>query len=179
MVRGLKHITLDDPFLCANKHGHACFTTSLIGEALGQLAAWQVMSAVDFTKRPVAGVVAAVRFHRPAYLGETLLLESFIDNLDDSAVQYHSVARAGQDIVFEIDGALGPMLPMDDFINQDEIRNQYVILYRPGDWASLSKICNTTAKPRSLPMHYATPNLQFDTILEFEAGLRMVAEKTH
>ena len=43
------------------------------------------MSGVDdfpryFSLRPVAGIVAGARLHRPAYIGETLLLESFIDN---------------------------------------------------------------------------------------------------
>ena len=36
------------------------FPASLVAEAVGQLAAWAVMSAVDFKSRPVAGLAGNI-----------------------------------------------------------------------------------------------------------------------
>ena len=56
-------------------------------------------------------------------------------SVDDRAVQYHSVARVGEELIFSIEGALGPLLPMADFIDTDEIRRQFTEIYHPGDWS--------------------------------------------
>lgn len=178
LVRGVKHITRDDTCLTLDKQGKACFIPSLIGETLGQLAAWNVMQHNGFTLRPVAGVVASAQLHRPAYVGETLLLESYIDGLDDRAVQYHSVARVGNELVFSIEGALGPLLPMADFINSDEVRQQFNEIYRPGDW---SVIANTPLIPAQdeLLGGQGSPcaPMMFDRIIASDPGVSLVTEK--
>jgi hypothetical protein len=38
------------------------FPTALAAEAVGQLAAWAAMSAVNFESRPVAGLAAEIEF---------------------------------------------------------------------------------------------------------------------
>ena len=173
-VRGIKHITHDDPYLCQDDQGRLCFIPSLIGETLGQLAAWNVMFCNDFTQRPVAGIASAASLHRPVYVGETLLLESFIDNLDEAAVQYHSIARVGDEIVFTIDGALGPLLPMADFIDPALARQQFDEINRPGEWSGVlpasTQLMPETNTPRVAPMC-------FDRILECEPKVRLSAEK--
>ena len=177
-VRGIKHITRDDAYLCHDERGALCFIPSLIGEALGQLAAWNVMVSNDFTRRPVAGLASSAHLYRPAYVGETLLLESFIDSLDETAVQYHSIARVAVEVVFTIDGALGPLLPMADFIDPIEVRRQFTEIDRPGDCSSASlppaenasSIEIETTSPRVAPM-------LFDRILSSEPGVRLCAEK--
>ena len=161
-IEGLKHITADDYYLSSDGDGQLYFTSSLVGETLGQLAAWNVMEHCDFTKRPVAGVVAKATLHRPAYVGETLRLESIIDSLDDVVVQYHSIARVGDEVVFTVDGALGPLLPMDDFIERDVIRRQFSQINRPGEWLlplslSVERGCLGTARINS--------SFNFDAIL--------------
>ena len=178
VVRGLKHITRDDPYLCPDWQGKLCFIPSLIGESLGQLAAWNVMFTNGFTLRPVAGIASHAQLFRPAYVGETLLLESFIDSLDESAVQYHSVARVGDEVVFTIDGALGPLLPMEDFIDPVEVRRQFAEINRPGEWpgnnASVQysmALCESTS---SLPI---VASMSFDRILSCEPGVELCAEK--
>lgn len=175
VVRGIKHITRDDHYLCPDDQGRVCFMPSLIGETLGQLAAWNVMLVNNFTQRPVAGVVSSARLHRPAYPGETLLLESVIDALDDTAVQYHSVARVGDETVFTIDGALGPLLPMNDFINPDLARLQFAEINRPGEWPP---VVNNAVKEVLSPEMAAhiTPML-FDSIIAGEPGVHLRAEK--
>jgi 3-hydroxymyristoyl/3-hydroxydecanoyl-(acyl carrier protein) dehydratase len=177
MVRGIKHITRDDTYLCRSAKGRPCFMPSLIGETLGQLAAWNVMVFNDFTLRPVAGVVASARLHRPAYVNETLLLESVIERLDDTAVQYHSVARVGDEVVFNVDGALGPLLPMADFINRDEVRRQFNEINRPGDWQQDFIERSVLDDLVSSPVPQCIPFMSFDRILTSEPGISLSAVK--
>lgn len=173
LARGIKHVTRDDAYLCQNEEGRYCFIPSLIGETLGQLAAWSVMAANDFTLRPVAGVVASARMHRPAYVGETLLLESIIESFDHQAVQYNSVARVGTELVFTIEGALGPLLPMSEFIDQNLVHHQFNEINRPGDWPQLeNKILNG-----ELTMPTLAHVMHFDRILDCESGVSLRAEK--
>lgn len=178
-IKGVKHVTKDDACLTLDAQGRSFFIPSFIGETLGQLAAWNVMAHNGFTLRPVAGVVSSARLCRPAYVGETLLLESFIDVLDDTAVQYHSVARVGDEPVFIIDGALGPLLPMPQFISHDEITQQYNEIYRPGDWdafcalSASSKSIEEIGIARHLPL-----SMTFDSLLSSTAGVSLVAKKS-
>ena len=176
-IRGIKHITHDDAYLCSDEQGRLCFMPSLIGETLGQLAAWNVMHTNQFTQRPVAGVVSSARLHRSAYVGETLVLESFIDVLDDTAVQYHSVARVGDDIVFSIDGALGPLLPMDDFIDPVLVRRQFDEINRPGDLLLDGSLGASDERASGHSPLQARTNMQFDRIFSSEPGVSLCAEK--
>lgn len=177
VVRGIKHITHNDAYLCQDEFGRLNFMPSLIGETLGQLAAWNVMYSNQFTQRPVAGVVSSARLHRPALVGETLLLESHIEALDDTAVQYHSIAKVGDETVFTVDGALGPLLPMNDFIDSHSIRQQFNEINRPGDWLTEQvRIPNTPSND----LHFNLPpfiDMHFDAILSCDPGESIVAEK--
>ena len=177
-IRGVKHVTRDDVYLTVDAQGKPCFIPSLIGETLGQLAAWNVMQHNEFTLRPVAGVVSCAKLHRPAYVGETLLLESYIEVVDDRAVQYHSVARVGEELIFSIEGALGPLLPMADFISSEEIRRQFAEIYYPGDWDIISKVIpeSINSDLDNRPASTVAPML-FDRVLSCEAGISLVAEK--
>jgi 3-hydroxymyristoyl/3-hydroxydecanoyl-(acyl carrier protein) dehydratase len=173
MVKGMKQVTSQDPYLCRDEGGRLCFIPSLIGEALGQLAAWNVMVSNDFTHRPVAGVVSSAKLFRSAYVGEILLLESFIDALDETAVQYHSVARVADEVVFSIDGALGPLLPMSDFIERGEVCRQFAHIDQPGDWPPVAAFTHSAVvegSPLTVPM-------VFDNILASEPGIGLCAEK--
>lgn len=175
-VKGIKHVTQEDAYL-SREHNKLFFLPSLIGETLGQLTAWAVMVANNFTQRPVAGVVSRACVHRPAYVNETLLLESFIDHLDDTTVHYHSVAHVNDELVFSIEGALGPLLPMALFINEEEVRRQFAEINRPGDWPVRS-VATLEAEPMAaLPEQLSFPSMQFDRILHSEPGVSLVAEK--
>ncbi|WED42603.1 hydroxymyristoyl-ACP dehydratase [Legionella cardiaca] len=177
LIRGIKHITRDDAYLCRDDSGRLCFIPSLIGETLGQLAAWNVMSFNGFTSRPVAGVVASASLYRPAYVGETLQLESFIERLDDTAVQYHSVAYIDNEIVFKVDGALGPLLPMTDFIDEQEVRNQFLEINRPGEWPLKNAVKPERLLSTTEELCVPIPKLAFDRIVASEPGISLVAEK--
>ncbi|STY30844.1 3-hydroxymyristoyl-ACP dehydratase [Legionella wadsworthii] len=178
LIRGIKHVTSNDAFLTVDEKDRPCFIPSLIGETLGQLAAWNVMELHGFALRPVAGIVAKASMYRPAYIGETLLLESFIDRVDESVMQYHSQARVGSELVFTLEGALGPLLPMNDFIQLDEVKQQFWEINRPGDWPA---ICQESV-PISHDDLVMCSNLPivpmtFDRVRTSQAGVSLIAEK--
>lgn len=160
-ISGLKHLSYDDPFLCHSPDGQGlCFIPSLIGETIGQLAAWQVMHEQNFVRRPVAGVVARASMLKPAYVGDTLFLECEIDALDEVAVQYHGQASVNGDLVFKVEGAIGPMLPMSDFIDEALVRQQFQEINRPieGDVSTYIQQISQLPRPEKLgsvyPMHF-------------------------
>ena len=172
-IQGIKQITPDDYYLCHDDHGVVCFIPSLVGETLGQLAAWNVMVANDFTQRPVAGVCASAKFHRSAVVGETLLLEAFIDSLDQSMVAYHAVARVGDQVVCTLEGSLGPLLPMTDFIEPNCARRQWEEINRPAAWP----VAEHNMDER-LFNSLVTPNIMsFDRLCSIEPLIGCVAEK--
>ena len=176
--RGIKHITPDDHFLYPEDSGQASFIPSLIGETLGQLAAWNVMAFNDFTARPVAGIVDSVVVHRQALLGETLLLESFIEAVDEQAVQYNSHAYVGDALVLEVKGAIGPLLPMNDFIARAQVVQQFKEIDRPEDWQAVKTHYIQEAAETALDLDLcAPPSLFFDQILAFEPGDYLTATK--
>jgi len=173
-IKGIKHVTSNDYYLTEDEPGNLSFMPSLIGETLGQLAAWNVMLDNGFTKRPVAGIASSAKILRRARPGQTLLLESFIDRLDSQMVEYHSQATVDGELAFSLEGALGPLLPMEDFINQDLIQQQFAAIYKPGVWTP-----SNDANLENLPTHEKKGLvLAFDNIIECEPGRRMVAEKT-
>jgi len=174
-VRGIKHITHADTYLLPDEQGRLCFMPAIIGETLGQLTAWSVMANCDFRLRPVAGIVACATVHRPAYVGETLVLESWIDAVDDTAVQYHGKVHINDELVFHLEGALGPMLPMEDFIDPQTVRRQFSEINRPGDWPVL---------PAPAPLADGFPRVScmplllcFDYVTVSEPGVCLAAVK--
>jgi 3-hydroxymyristoyl/3-hydroxydecanoyl-(acyl carrier protein) dehydratase len=177
-IQGLKHVTADDYYLAVTETGRPHFAISLMGEILGQLAAWNVMDAMDFTKRPVAGMAFRAVVHRPAFVGETLWLESTIDSLDEQVVQYHSVARVQDEVIFTVDGALGPLLPMTDFIDEQDVRRQFAEIYRPIDDYSMLMDEVKSAEAPIINAHQPiafTP--MFDDIVMSEPGVQLTAVK--
>ncbi|MDF1645892.1 MAG: hydroxymyristoyl-ACP dehydratase [Legionellaceae bacterium] len=174
---GVKHVTSDDYYLVMDETtGRRCFVPTLVGETVGQLAAWNVMVSCDFTKRPVAGIAEFARLHRPVYVGETLLLASEIIKLDDSMVQYKAEARVGEALVFEL-SALGPLLPMDDFIAEDVVHAQFDALNRPGEISDALLSSKPLVESDSLVNPQVESLVQFDQILEHEPGVFIRAEK--
>ena len=163
-ITGVKHITSDDPFLCKLSNSDAyCFIPSLIGETIGQLAAWAVMHEKNFEYRPVAGVVAEAEMIKPALLGQTLFLSCEIDALDDVAVQYHGSAMVNDEAIFTVKGAIGPLLPMQDFIDRDVVMAQFAEIDRQ---TSIENWSEFAADIEINAFNIACYPMQFDTIFE-------------
>src|SRR5262245_6296958 len=71
----------------------AAFPPALVAEAVGQLAAWAAMAALEFKCRPVAGLAAAVNFISSVRPGQQIELMASLDTLDAEAVAYQGVAQ--------------------------------------------------------------------------------------
>jgi 3-hydroxymyristoyl/3-hydroxydecanoyl-(acyl carrier protein) dehydratase len=146
----------------------------LVGEALGQLCAWNAMHSLDFALRPVAGLVGGVTILGRAAEGDTVLLESTIDELSEESVAYHAVATVGGSPILTLENTLGPMLPMEEFIDGKEVRGQFAAIHRPG---SLEQALAESA-PEGRPAPVPLEDLRFDRIVSRETGREIVAEKT-
>lgn len=130
-AKGFKHVTANDKFVGRNRHNRWVLIPSMVAEALGQLAAWNIMAAVDFSRRPIAGIAQRIEVHDFVELGETLELAVSIKHYDDKAVQYHAEAMVGARSVMTITNALGPMVEQADFADADAMRHQFAVLFNP------------------------------------------------
>jgi len=108
------------------------FPRALIAEAVGQLAAWVSMSAIDYRGRPVAALAAETRFYGDVRPGETLSLAVDIDSCDDDAVAYGGRASVDGRRVIELEHCLGPMLPGEEFDSPESLRERFALLCGAG-----------------------------------------------
>ena len=108
------------------------FPSSLVGEAVGQLAAWAAMAATEFKLRPVAGLVERIELLAPVSSGQVLELGATLESVDDENVTYHGTAHAGGTLVIRLQNCLGPMLPLEEFDSTDALRDRFALLCGPG-----------------------------------------------
>lgn len=171
---GIKHVTSADTYLGVARDGkRSVLLTSIVGEALGQLGAWAAMRAHDFKLRPVAGRVGKVCILDEVFVGDTLLLETVIDSLSEDRVFYHGTARVNDTVVYTIEDALGPVLPMNDFIDEAVVRQQFDMIYRPDE----KPIAYASQKSLGTENITAFSGVDFDHILEWDEEGRVVAQK--
>jgi 3-hydroxymyristoyl/3-hydroxydecanoyl-(acyl carrier protein) dehydratase len=104
------------------------FASSLVAEAIGQLAAWCAMDAIDFRGRPVAGLATETRFFRDAQPGDTLELVADLHECSDEAVAYDGYASVDGARIVELVDCLGPMLPVSDFDDPAALRARLALL---------------------------------------------------
>jgi 3-hydroxymyristoyl/3-hydroxydecanoyl-(acyl carrier protein) dehydratase len=158
---GLKYVTADDVFVRPTAGGSPALLSCIIGEALGQLGAWSAMVANDFSLRPVAGVVGTIEILGEARQGDCIRLETTIDSLSDDAVYYHAVATVGGDTVLSLSDALGPLLPLEDFDDPEELRARYAEILAPGTCKGAPPEGGASSAP---------VGLDFDRIVSLERG---------
>jgi 3-hydroxymyristoyl/3-hydroxydecanoyl-(acyl carrier protein) dehydratase len=108
------------------------FPPSLVAEAVGQLAAWVAMSAIEFRGRPVAALAAETRFHSAVAPGQMLALGVEIDHCDDEAVAYGGWAEVDGRRVSELEHCLGPMLPTEEFDAPEAMREHFALICGKG-----------------------------------------------
>ena len=166
---GIKRVTSGDTFVRPNAGGVATLLSCIIGEALGQLGAWSVMVAKDFTVRPVAGVVGEVAITGEAAVGDSVLLDTTIDSVTDDAVFYHAAASVDGATVLRLENTLGPLLPMEQFNDPKEMRERFARIRHSGDSAGDPQTGEGTAVPF---------DLSFDEILSFEGCKEATAVRT-
>ncbi|HET9749882.1 MAG TPA: hypothetical protein VFS06_11320 [Casimicrobiaceae bacterium] len=122
----------------------ARFPAALVAEAIGQLAAWCAMDAIDFRGRPVAGLATETRFFGEAQPGDTLELVADLHACDDEAVAYDGCASIGGNRIVELVDCLGPMLPVAEFDDPAALRARLALLRdggaAPGRFAGVDDI---------------------------------------
>lgn len=104
------------------------FSSCLVAEAVGQLAAWVSMAHIDFRGRPVAALATETRFSGQAIPGRDLDLAVEIADCDDDAVAYSGAAYVDGQRIIELVDCLGPMLPVADFDSPDALRERFALL---------------------------------------------------
>ena len=108
------------------------FPSALVAEAVGQLAAWVAMDAIDFRGRPVAALATETRFLGEPKPGDMLELAVDIQQCDNDAVAYDGHASVGGRRIIELADCLGPMLPVADFDSPDALRERLSLLRAEG-----------------------------------------------
>ena len=112
--------------------GLPAFSTSLVAEAVGQLAAWVAMAQAEFRRRPVAALSGETRIVGEAAPGEILDFGVEIESCDGDAVAYGGWARVADTPVLELCRCVGPMLPLEDFDAPEAVRGDFETLCGPG-----------------------------------------------
>jgi 3-hydroxymyristoyl/3-hydroxydecanoyl-(acyl carrier protein) dehydratase len=108
--------------------GISSFPIALAVEAVGQLAAWSAMAALEFKMRPVAGIAAAVDLFTPPQPGRTMDLAVEIETVDNDAVAYGGTAHIDGIPIVRLNHCVGPMLPQEDFDDLNAVKNRYALL---------------------------------------------------
>ena len=112
--------------------GLSAFSTCLVAEAVGQLAAWVAMAQAEFRLRPVAALSGETRIVGEAAPGEILDLGVEIESCDSDAVAFGGWARLADTPVLELRRCVGPMLPLEDFDAPEAVRGDFETLCGPG-----------------------------------------------
>src|SRR5215470_16103807 len=108
------------------------FPSSLAAEAVGQLAAWAAMAALNFERRPVAGLAGAIRLLAPIRPGQTLELSVELEGGDADAIGYSGVALIDGNPVIRLEHCVGPMVPQEEFDCPRALRERFELLCGPG-----------------------------------------------
>ena len=108
------------------------FSSCLVAEAVGQLAAWISMDKIDFRGRPVAALATETWFHGEAHPGDTLALAVDVQQCDDEAIAYGGTASIDGRKVIELVDCLGPMLPVAEFDAPEVLRERLDLLRTKG-----------------------------------------------
>jgi 3-hydroxymyristoyl/3-hydroxydecanoyl-(acyl carrier protein) dehydratase len=108
------------------------FPLALVGEAVGQLAAWAAMVAVEFGQRPVAGLAGSIELAQEPCPGQVLELAADLENVDAEAVEYSGTAHVNGTLVIRLNDCLDPMMELAEFDDPQALRTRFEQLCRTG-----------------------------------------------
>jgi len=112
--------------------GISGFPFSLAAEAVGQLAAWGAMAAIDFTHRPLAGIAGEIELGTPVRLGQRLDLTVDLESVDTDSVVYSGVGYADGAPVIRLKDCVGPMVPLGEYDDPEAVRNRFKLVCSSG-----------------------------------------------
>jgi len=108
------------------------FPSSLVAEAVGQLAAWAAMDVVGFSHRPVAGIAGTIQLLSVPVPGQRLDLAAELESVDTDTVGYTGTACINGRPVLQMLNCVGPMVPLEEFDDPDALRERFHILRTTG-----------------------------------------------
>ena len=117
-------------YVIPSQQGH--FPLSLVGEAVGQLAAWAAMAAVDFAQRPVAGLAGSIELLGEPRAGQVLELAANLEHVDAESMEYAGTAQVDDTLVIRLTDCVGPMVQLSEFDDPHKVRLRFEELCRMG-----------------------------------------------
>jgi len=140
------------------------FSSSLVAESLGQLAAWSAMAKIDFQFRPVAGIAGGIDFFSPVEPGQTLDLSAQLGQSDEEAVSYGGTVKVGGREVLRLENCLGPMVPMIGYDDPQAMRHRFTLIRESGAradaFAGLPEFSFARIEEKSVPGESAVASFQ-------------------
>src|SRR4029453_13118541 len=108
--------------------GIETFPTVLVAEAVGQLAAWAAMSAVEFQSRPIAGLAANIDLLSTVRPGQVLELAADLETVDAEAAAYDGTLYSDGIPGVRLKHCVGPMVPVEEFDDPRALRERFALL---------------------------------------------------
>jgi 3-hydroxymyristoyl/3-hydroxydecanoyl-(acyl carrier protein) dehydratase len=112
--------------------GIAGFPSTLVAEAVGQLAAWGAMKVTGFQRRPIAGLAGRIDLLSSVRPGQTLRLAAHIQSLDEEAISYQGTATVDGAVVLRLEDCVGPMIETAELDDPKELRGRFELLAATG-----------------------------------------------
>ncbi|MEO2170006.1 MAG: hypothetical protein ABGY42_18200 [bacterium] len=137
----------------------------LLVEAVGQLAGWVAMKKLNFAERPVAASAGRVVVRPGPQPEGPLDLEVEITAIRHQALSYRGNVTIEGEPVLSLEKAIGPLLPMKFFDDDERVRRIFETLRHDG----------LPARPLASPEDYspAITILESDANTGFEARLKI------
>lgn len=112
--------------------GLETFPGALVAEAVGQLAAWSAMAAMNFERRPVAGLAGSIELLSPVRPGQILDLAAELETTEADAAAYGGTAEVDGIPVVRLRHCVGPMVLQEDFDDPQALRERFALLCGAG-----------------------------------------------
>jgi 3-hydroxymyristoyl/3-hydroxydecanoyl-(acyl carrier protein) dehydratase len=90
------------------------------------------MAALNFERRPVAGLAGSIELLSQVRPGQTLELAADLETADAEAVAYGGIATADGVDVVRLQDCVGPMVSLNDFDDPQSLRDRFAVLCGPG-----------------------------------------------
>ena len=131
-IAGEKRFSLAEPMRFTDANGRIRLRQGLVAEAIGQLASWLALKENDFSGRPVFLFADAIHVRLPVGLGEKVLLESQVDQMDEESFRFSGRAFVKGQLVQEIRDCSGYFMPLDKLEDPERCRQRFASLTSGG-----------------------------------------------
>ncbi|MCX8043166.1 MAG: hypothetical protein N3B18_03460 [Desulfobacterota bacterium] len=131
-ARGIKNISWDCEFLEEFFPGIPVFSPVIAAEAAAQLVSWAIITARDFTVKPVITIVDSYRCSGHFHPGDQIEVCGTIERMADESGLAHGTLQVRGRTVLEIRHAVCYLYPLVELDPPDRARQQFNNLYLPG-----------------------------------------------